>query len=349
MMPGDPTASHFVSPLRIPRHTAFTAVRFGEVALRPEITALRRELDGQLSAVLTRLPHPLWREAVSTIDRYAGEAGHFYRLFYVPVWSFLHWVPAAAQRPLDPAVLQNAKTAHGLSLFLHLWDDHLCDGQLPVDLLRLQIRTEAWQAYVTAARCVAAEVAPISSLVEDHTGRYLTAAHAAEPVGSLDTFCLRFLDQIAIWTLTPRLLGAAAGGEAAAAALERVIASFALAWRLVDDIQDIDRDLLDGVRSAIWHCLDEPGRRAWDACRAASLAAGDLDETTWRALSASASDPACVPRLLALADRHIVDAAQAAASQGWRGIVRELAQSRLHMHLRGRTPRTSRRQPARSQ
>lgn len=317
----------FDSPLRIRRRTVFTAVRFGAVDMAPEIAALRRDLDERLAAILTRLPQPLWSEGLSTIDRYAGGAGNFYSLFYVPVWSFLHWVPGAAKTPLDPALLQDARSAQGLSLFLHLWDDHLCDGQLPVDLLRLQMRTEAWQAYTAAVRRMAASVVPLSSVVDEHIDAYLTAIHADEPVGNLQDFCARFVRQVAIWTLTPRLLGAAVGD--AGEALRQVVESFSLAWRLIDDVQDIDLDVVAGVRSAVWHCLDAPGRRAWDACRAASLARDDLDAPTWDALTEAALRPGCVPRLLALADRHIVDAASAAAAQGWRGIADELSQSRL--------------------
>ena len=158
----DTEEKHFVSPLRIGRQTAFTPLRFGAVAPRPEIAALRRDLDDRLAAILSPLPAPLWREALSTLDRYAGSAGDFYSLFYVPVWSFLHWVPAAAGEPLDSALLADARTAQALGLFLHLWDDHLCDGQLAVDLLRLQVRTQAWQTYLEAVRRMADKVAPVS-------------------------------------------------------------------------------------------------------------------------------------------------------------------------------------------
>jgi hypothetical protein len=143
------------SPLRLRRRTTFNAVRFGAIALAPEVAALRRDLANCLAAVLVRLPRAMWGEALSTVDRYAGGAGHFYELFHVPVWSFLHWVPAAAGASLDPAMLDHARATQSLGLFLHLWDDHLCDGQLGVDPLRLQIRTEVstcWRRTLASPR-----------------------------------------------------------------------------------------------------------------------------------------------------------------------------------------------------
>ena len=332
----------FVSPLQIRLHTAFSAIRFGQVALQPEIEKLRGDLESRLAATLTELPPPLWHEAVSTIDRYAGAAASFYSLFHVPIWSFLHWVPdAQTAAPLDPRLIGDAKTAQALALFLHLWDDHLCDGQLPVDLLRLQVRTQAWQSYAAAAHRLADKVAPVTRIVEDHIDRYLTASQANGDVDDFDAFCRRFTDQIAIWTLVPGLLGQATGGEPAAIALRQVVESFSLAWRLLDDLQDIDRDLMAGVQSAVWHCLDASGRGAWQRCRAAWLSRNELDQRRWDELVQHVSHCGCVPRLLGLVDGHVVAAMRAAAAQGWSGMVAELAQSRPSDQFRAPAPPAS--------
>jgi hypothetical protein len=331
-----PTA--FASPLRIAQRTIFSDVRFGAVASGPDIGPLRRDLHRRLCDAVAGLPPPLWHEALATFDRYGGAAGDFYTSFYVPIWSFLHWIPAASRSPLAAPVLDDGRSVQALGLFLHLWDDHLCDGQLPVNPLRLQVRTLAWQSFVAAAGRLRDRIAPASRAVETHVETYLSAIHGEAESADLDAYCARFERQIAIWTLAPRLLGEAAGGAPAASVLVDVITRFALAWRLIDDIQDVDRDLLAGVRSAVWHRLDAGGRAAWEACRAASRARGDLDAATWDDVSAAVLRPGCGPFLLQSADHGLMAAARAATAQGWHGMARELVESRPQAAFKFPTP-----------
>jgi hypothetical protein len=186
------------------------------------------------------------------------------------------------------------------------------------------LRAEVWQAYTAGARALASSVAPVSRVVDVHLDTDLTAIHRDAPGGSLEEFLADFVRRIAIWTLAPRLLGTAVGGEACATALQGVVELFPRAWRIVDDVQDIDSDAATGVTSCVWHSLDADGRRAWDAYHAASLAPGDRRAESWAALSEAAWRSGCVPRLLEDANGYLADAARTGAVRGWSGIAAEL-------------------------
>jgi len=316
--------TEFTSPLQDTSLSGYAALGFGEPERGPAVLALRDNLELRLHATMAPLPAALRSEAISLIDAYGGGPRRFIGLFYQPVWSYLAWLPLDGA--IAPDLLGAARTAQALGLFLHLWDDHLCDGQLKVDQLRLQMRTLAWMDYVAAAGRLCAACAPGSGAVESATGTYLSAIHAETGVPDLAAFRARFTRQVAIWTLVPRLIGTALGGPGTGDILVAIVEAFSDAWRLMDDVQDVEGDLLAGVHSAVWHALDADGRAAWDDCRARSLAAGVLDPASWATLHAFLQAPACVPHLLVQVYDSIERAAALADGQGWTGYAAELRQ-----------------------
>lgn len=317
-----PRATPFVSPLWIAAPDAFTAIDFGAVSLGPDLARLRATLGDCLQRTAARLP-PAWLpEAQRVLAGYSGGRGDFFRLFYVPTWSFLHWVPASAGRPLPSDGLSLAHRAHALALFLHLWDDHLCDGQLVTDLLRLQLRTLAWEACTAAGRGLAHALGADPSRFEALAAEYLVSAHARGVVCDLDAYIRRFRSQVALWTAVPAWLGAAVAGPAAGTALATAVEEFAVAWRLLDDIQDIHLDSRAGRESAVWYMLDPARRALWAACAAEV----EPDGAAWPALVASIQSSGCLPSLLTAVGAHLRRAACLTATHGWSALSAELAQ-----------------------
>lgn len=308
----------FDSPLRVRGHTEFSTLGFGAVEAAPGVAALRREMNVDLFAVADALPAPLAAEARAQLAGYTGGDGDFFRLFYVPAWSFLHWVPAAAPRLAAPGVLDHARTAHALALFLHLWDDHLCDGQLSTDLLRLHLRTLAWERFAAEARALGRALGSNPARMGEHAAEYLDALHRPGEAAELDAYGARFVRQIATWTLVPRLLGEAVGG-----APEEVVARFGVAWRLMDDVQDTHLDAAAGARTAVWLALDAEGRARWDDARAAAGAAPD--PRAWQALAPAVRAPGCLDALRARIGAELRRAEGAARAGGWDGWADELA------------------------
>jgi hypothetical protein len=70
---------------------------------------------------------------------------------------------------------------------------------------------------------------------------------------------------MATWVVMPVLTAQKIGGDSEfIEGLRGAYESFGIAWRLLDDIQDLKADMADGTRSAVYVCLDEKGRALWD-------------------------------------------------------------------------------------
>jgi len=315
------------SPLLIKVHTEFKAIGFGEIAIVPEIARLQRDLNHILARTVKTLPPSLAASAGSLLDNYSGRCGEFYSLFYIPIWSFLHWT-LVNQPSVSAEVRILARTPHAMSLFLHLWDDHLCDGQLDVDVTRLQLRTIAWQSYISSCYELCEMVGLGHQLVDEHVSQYLSAQQIANTVGDLDGYCRLFSQQIKIWTVIPRILDYALSVAQNGHAIQRVIELFAICWRLIDDIQDVDLDLMTGKQNAVWIQLDKQGQALWSQCRMRSLEKGTLDRGTWKELVRAIRDGGCLSELLSRTSEMLTTGEQIAASNGWAGLARELEQSR---------------------
>ncbi len=252
----------FRSPLLRRRRDPLNRLRFGTSAPEPAREALRERLDASLRATVAALPRALRAEAAALLDGYGAGKLSFIGLFYSPTWSFL------AERPLADEAQALAERAQAHALLLHLWDDHLCDGQLAPDLVRLHLRTIAWQRFEVDARALARARGRDAAVVDAALERYFASAPIAgrgrPAVGDLGEYLDRFRDEVAIWTLVPALVDAPRSSDQLAAAVEH----FSVAWRLLDDIQDTHDDLLADQRSAVWWACDAGQRSLWAACRA---------------------------------------------------------------------------------
>ena len=314
------------SPLLIRTRTEFTEIGFGEVVAVPEVVQLRRDLNNILFAAVRTLPEPMAQTNAATLDVYSGRRGDFFSLFYVPVWSFLHWT--MRDHSDVRADLRNAaRTAHAMSLFLHLWDDHLYDGQLEIDLARLHLRTIAWERFVSSGRELCGLLGLPPQVVEDHAHEYLSSQSGSDTVGALESYLQRFSRQIAIWTLVPHALDQWLGSTRHESSLQRLVELFACAWRLVDDVQDIHLDLVAGERSAVWHELDGYGRERWEDCRLRSLEGNELEQESWKKLSRYVHTSGSLDRLLSRVDFMLEESCEIAKRNRWSGLARELEQS----------------------
>jgi hypothetical protein len=319
----------FESPLLIKHRTEFTAIKFGSVSMAPQVRRMQEALNDSLHALVSELPSPLAAAARATLEAYSGGDKNFYSLFYVPVWSFLHW--ATTEVPAPAEIVTTATTAHAISLFLHLWDDHLSDGQLSVDLLRLQLRTIAWQRFQSASFGLCHLLGIPDDLVKEHFRQYLTSHVNAQRSADLDEYCERFSEQFAICTLVPRIFGRGLRGVDAGEDLYCVINNFAVSWRLLDDIQDAHLDVLTEKQTAVEIELDGVGREKWQRCRALSQVKGKLDTDSWEALAGAIHESGCLKRLLSRIDENLSTAGIIARTQGWNGLARELKESRIEM------------------
>jgi len=321
----------FVSPLLSMNSTRFSDLDFGAVAVGEGLANLKKDLHQALLDSFSSIPDSFQAEMHELLDAYCGTRQDFYRLFYVPVWSFLHWIPYP--RSVDESgygTVRLAVQAHALSLFIHLWDDHLSDSQLPPDMLRIHSRTTAWQQFVASAHELCRDFGLDPNQVEWACSTYLKATHRPIMCLDLTEYEEQFRKEVAIWTLVPRLVGSSLQPEAGEA-LSRIIEQFAIAWRIIDDIQDIHSDIAGHKKTAVWMELPVEGRLVWESCRKSIAACGELPPEEWSLLTRHILESGCLDRLLQRIQLLLRGSADAARAQGWHSLAVELEQSLIAM------------------
>jgi len=186
---------------------------------------------------------------------------------YAPAWSILFWLHRSCpdNRNLDPKYVKDAKTAHTMAMFLHAFDDHLTDGQWPVTHLALLMRSQSWMIMNQAYKRLAKGVEKGAAIVREFIDDYYSSICKSDETQSLDCYCALFRKQMATWLIVPILLARRiCADEEFSHSVQAAYSSFGIAWRLLDDLQDIEKDMIKGVHSSIYVCLNEDLRGWWD-------------------------------------------------------------------------------------
>lgn len=246
-------------------------LRFGEVRLCREADAYRQKMNHEMIALLKSLPSAMHADALVF---FMGPLGipilpqfDFFRRYFTPAWSVLYWLEqrAAPRAALSSEARRKARTAHAMALFLHWFDDHLHDDQLPASHLTLLLRSQAWLRMNAALEQLAAGVADGQALVSGYFNDYYGSIDCPPEHKTLDGYCDHFRKQMATGMIVPRLLAALmACGDGFRRALEKAYGSFGIAWRLLDDWLDLATDLQKGCQSAVYFGLPPEIRPLWD-------------------------------------------------------------------------------------
>jgi hypothetical protein len=246
-------------------------IDFGDVSLSDGETDFRRVLDNEVISLCKSLPQSTQANALLFFMKYFripfGKEFSIFTKYYVPAWSTIYWLMKLRPegKPLTTIVEQNAKTAHSMALILHPLDDHLNDGQLEATHLILLLRSQAWMIMTHALRCLADEIHEGPEIVAGFLDDYYSSVKHSDGIGSLDTYCDLFRKQMATWLIVPVLVAKALGSDAQfSEAIQSAYESFGIAWRLLDDINDIQIDMKKGARSAVYTCLPDHIKSYWD-------------------------------------------------------------------------------------
>ena len=249
-------------------------IGFGEVNLAEGEKKFCSELNDEIHALCKALPPSIQTDALLLLMRYfrrtfVGKPS-FFMNYYTPAWSVIYWIIHC--RPdrgdLSQQDIGNAKTAHSMALLLHPLDDHLCDGQLAVTHLNLLMRSQAWMIMNNSMRNLAEGLVDGNQIVDGFIDDYYCGINSSDDIASLDGYVDLFRKQMATGYVVPVLLSKkiSSNGEFAAA-IQPVYGSFGIAWRLLDDINDIEADMMTGSKSAIYACLPESLKKCWDKNR----------------------------------------------------------------------------------
>jgi len=248
-----------------------SSIDFGSVSLSREEEAFQGELNREVLSLCDYLPQSMRTLAALFLMKYLQasfkDGFNFVNYFYAPAWSIIFWLDQSCpdNRKPDLKYKKDAKTGHTMAMFLHALDDHLTDGQLPITHLALLIRSQSWmimnQAYERLAKGVEKGATIVSSLIDD----YYSSIATPEEAESLDCYCALFRNQMATWLIAPILLARRiCTDEEFSRSIQAAYCSFGIAWRLLDDIQDIEEDMMKGVHSSVYVCLNEDLRDYWD-------------------------------------------------------------------------------------
>ncbi len=311
----------FESPLRSTRNVTSSRLRFRPTASSAAMTGLRLRMNIELFTLIdSELEGGDRLQAKSILEGYCGGSDDFFRLFYQPVWSFLHW--------FDNRVSSDAVRAHTLALFLHLWDDHLADGQLAKNALRQRIQQIGWRHFERNTCSFLQQTSGVKpTLFDRHVARYKKSISTPCPKNRLSSYCDHFRKQIATWTLIPYAVGHGEGGKNAGRDLSRIIELFSTAWRLVDDWEDIDEDIVAGSHSSVYLLLDQEGRSAWDSCSVNNAGEKKLDDQSWLQVMQHAGRCGVEDQLAAAIGQNLDDAAACADQNAWTDLADEIRQA----------------------
>lgn len=246
-------------------------IDFGDVNLSGGEKEFCKELSNEIILLCKSLPESTQIDALLFFMRYArtsfGEELNFFKNYYVPAWSIIYWLIESSHddKALEETDMKNAKTAHTMAMFLHSLDDHLDDNELPVTHLALLLRSQSWMIMNNALNSLADGVDGGHEIVQGLIDDYYSSIYGSEEIESLDRYCDLFRKQMATWLIVPVLMTKKmTTDEEFTGAIQTAYGSFGIAWRLLDDMKDIEIDMMKGSPSAIYVCLSEDMKNWWD-------------------------------------------------------------------------------------
>jgi len=265
-------------------------IDFGPVNLSEEEKEFSRELNREMLLLCKSLPKSTQTEAALFLLRYLrvslSDGVNFIRYFYAPAWSILYWLMKSnpGETRLDQMDMQNAKTGHTMAMFLHAIDDHLTDRQVPVTHLTLLLRSQSWMVMNYAFSKLATAVDGGTEIVDHFIDDYYWSIYNTDGVESLDSYCGLFRKQMATALIVPVLVAKRkTADEEFVRSIRAAYESFGIAWRLLDDIQDMEKDMTRGVCSSVYTCLPDEIRKGWN--RAKDEQADGNDDCAGRVLN----------------------------------------------------------------
>jgi hypothetical protein len=247
-------------------------IDFGKGKASKMESAFYRRFNDEIVSLCRSLPRSLQTDGIVFLMQYSGlsvgDKLDFFANYYPPAWSILYWLThdyTLAAKRLKEKDVTSAITAQSMAMFIHSLDDHLIDGQISVFPLTLLLRSQAWtimnRAFCNLAEGVPAGRRTIRRFIND----YYSSIQDSKGLKSLDSYCDLFRRQMAIGMVAPILLSMKMTGISDFTKdIEMAYGSFGIAWRLLDDIRDIDVDIEKRAHSAIYVCLPEKVRTHWN-------------------------------------------------------------------------------------
>jgi MoaA/NifB/PqqE/SkfB family radical SAM enzyme len=249
-----------------------SAMHFGSVKLSEKQHEFYRQFNDEHISLCNALPKSVQKEALRFLKNYSGikrdEDSDFFKNYHAPSWSVIYWLTHSDHHNSNDLTAENihdAISAHSMAMNLHSLDDHLNDGQISVNHLILLLRSQSWMIMSAAFNRLAAGVHDGEKIIQRFLDDYYSSICNPEEPESLDGYCDRFRKQMATWLIVPVLISKKLGfDENLTEAVQKAYESFGIAWRLLDDIQDMEKDMMGGEHSSIYISLTDKTKALWD-------------------------------------------------------------------------------------
>lgn len=246
-------------------------LNFGVVELSGEQEEFFRKFHREIASLCDSLPESTRVDALLFLVEYLGMQFdgefNFFKNYHASAWSIIFWLTRYGDDDgaLSQEDIRNAIKAHSMALLLHPLDDHLNDGQLDATHLNILIRSQAWMNMNTALNRFADGVDRGREIIDGFLDDYYSSIDDSGDIETLDYYCDLFRKQMATWLTTPVLIAKKiAADEDFARDIRNAYGSFGVAWRLLDDIKDLETDMMEGEHSSIYLCLPGKIRRMWN-------------------------------------------------------------------------------------
>ncbi len=241
-------------------------VDFGKVELSTMESTFCQRFNNEILSLCKTLPQCIQSDSMLFLMQYSGlslgDKLNFFSNYYSPTWSVLYWLSRNGSLPAGRLKIEHVKsaiTAQSMAMFLHSLDDHLSDRQIPVSPLTLLLRNRAWTIMDRAFLDLADSIPAGKGIIRHFMDEYYSGIQSPNGLKSLDSYCDLFKRQMAIGMIAPTLLSLKINGSSVfTRKLQIAYRSFGIAWRLLDDIRDLGRDIEKGVKSSVYFSL--PGR-----------------------------------------------------------------------------------------
>ena len=170
----------------------------------------------------------------------------------MPIWSSIpHVIAKANIIKIHNKSISHAAKAHAMIMLLHSLDDHINDGQIAPDHLTILIRSQAWKIFCETISELCSLMHDDSDIVNTLIDNYYASIFPPKAPKDIEEYLNLFKMQMSTGLIVPLLIARFVGGTNLEQRVRALIESFGVAWRILDDIQDMEYDLDRGCTSAV--------------------------------------------------------------------------------------------------
>ncbi len=242
-------------------------IDFGTILCDKSMTGFYERLNETVVGLVRSLPRSVQSDAMFFMMQYGkislGEPLDFFKNYYPPIWTLLYYLLERGSG-ISPDTAESAISSHALALQLHSLDDHLNDGEIPCSHLTLLLRGQAWHLMTASLEKITDNNRYKSEILHKFIDDYYSSITNSTKIDDLDTYCETFRLQMATVSAVPDLVMELSGiADREREDILSAFTSFGVAWRLLDDIHDLEEDLARGIESAVYLALPVEGQSLW--------------------------------------------------------------------------------------